>query len=96
MRVVHTCGSPSWGPFPGLRVYDATTTDKETIDKGVVNGTRTVETKGTKNRRTRQDDFPYQVGAAPRRSYMGPRFRWPAHLCPRPVGAEVVRAKNTC
>jgi hypothetical protein len=34
---------PRLGAIPGLRAYDATTTDKETIDKGQVHGTRTVE-----------------------------------------------------
>ncbi len=34
---------PRPGVIPGLRAYDATTTDKESIEKGVVSGTRTVE-----------------------------------------------------
>jgi hypothetical protein len=34
---------PRLGAIPGLRAYDATTTDKETIEKGLVTGTRTVE-----------------------------------------------------
>ena len=34
---------PKLGTIPGLRAYDATTTDKETIEKGQVTGTRTVE-----------------------------------------------------
>ena len=34
---------PRLGPIAGLRAYDATTTDKETIEKGAVTGTRTVE-----------------------------------------------------
>jgi hypothetical protein len=34
---------PKLGPIAGLRAYDATTTDKETIEKGQVTGTRTVE-----------------------------------------------------
>jgi hypothetical protein len=34
---------PRLGPLPGLRAYDATTTDKEGTEKGQVIGTRTVE-----------------------------------------------------
>ena len=34
---------PKLGAIAGLRAYDATTTDKETIEKGAVTGTRTVE-----------------------------------------------------
>ena len=34
---------PKLASIAGLRAYDATTTDKETIDKGQVNGARTVE-----------------------------------------------------
>ncbi|MCA1825975.1 MAG: BatD family protein [Myxococcales bacterium] len=34
---------PRLGAIAGLRAYDATTTDKETIEKGQVTGTRTVE-----------------------------------------------------
>jgi hypothetical protein len=34
---------PRLGAIQGLRAYDATTTDKETIEKGAVMGTRTVE-----------------------------------------------------
>ena len=34
---------PRLGPIAGLRAYDATTTDKATIEKGAVTGTRTVE-----------------------------------------------------
>ena len=34
---------PRLGAIPGLRAYDATTTDKEAIEKGQVTGTRTVE-----------------------------------------------------
>ena len=34
---------PRLGAIAGLRAYDATTTDKETIEKGAVTGTRTVE-----------------------------------------------------
>jgi len=34
---------PRLGAIPGLRAYDATTTDKESIEKGLVTGTRTVE-----------------------------------------------------
>jgi len=34
---------PRLTTIPGLRAYDATVTDKESIDKGLVNGTRTVE-----------------------------------------------------
>lgn len=34
---------PRLGPIPGLRAYDATTIDKEGIEKGQVTGARTVE-----------------------------------------------------
>jgi hypothetical protein len=34
---------PRLPAIPGLRAYDATTTDKEIIEKGLVSGTRTVE-----------------------------------------------------
>jgi hypothetical protein len=34
---------PRLGAIPGLRAYDATTTDKQGVEKGVVTGTRTVE-----------------------------------------------------
>src|SRR5205814_2709978 len=34
---------PRLGAISGMRAYDATTTDKEGIEKGVVTGTRTVE-----------------------------------------------------
>jgi hypothetical protein len=34
---------PKLPAIPGLRAYDATTSDKETIEKGLVTGTRTVE-----------------------------------------------------
>jgi hypothetical protein len=34
---------PKLGAISGMRAYDATVTDKESIDKGVVTGTRTVE-----------------------------------------------------
>jgi hypothetical protein len=34
---------PKLGDIPGVRAYDATTTDKESIERGQVNGTRTVE-----------------------------------------------------
>lgn len=34
---------PKLGTIAGMRAYDATTTDKETIEKGAVTGTRTVE-----------------------------------------------------
>jgi hypothetical protein len=34
---------PKPGRIDGLRAYDATTTDKEIVDKGQVNGTRTIE-----------------------------------------------------
>jgi len=34
---------PKLGAIPGVRTFDATTTDKESIERGQVNGTRTVE-----------------------------------------------------
>ncbi len=34
---------PALAALPGVRAYDPTTTDKETIERGQVNGTRTVE-----------------------------------------------------
>ena len=34
---------PRLGAIPGVRTFDATTTDKESIERGQVNGTRTVE-----------------------------------------------------
>ncbi len=34
---------PRLGNIPGLRAYDATTTDKQTIEQGHITGTRTVE-----------------------------------------------------
>src|SRR5262249_49495082 len=34
---------PALGTIPGVRAYDPTTTDKESIERGQVNGTRTVE-----------------------------------------------------
>ena len=34
---------PGLGQIPGLRAYDATTSDKETVEQGLVNGTRTLE-----------------------------------------------------
>jgi hypothetical protein len=34
---------PALGALPGVRAYDPTTTDKESIERGQVNGTRTIE-----------------------------------------------------
>jgi len=40
---VRNLSLPNLGQIPGLRAYDATTADKETVEQGQVNGTRTLE-----------------------------------------------------